>query len=591
MADAAHGGTQQMIPRSEYPRPQFERDEWINLNGTWTFEFDFGKSGIDRNLMGSKGFDREILVPFCPESDLSGVGHKDFIEMMWYHRSFDIPSGWSGKTVLLNFGAVDFECEAFIDGISVGRHWGGTSSFSFDISRAIEPGSSHHLVLMVRDELRSGYQTGGKQCTDFASRGCSYTRTTGIWQTVWMEAVHSSGLKSVNIVPDVDSSSFVFIPDFYGVSPDSSLSVEVTNGSTVVAKGEARATNGVPITVEVENPQHWEPGNPHLYDIVFSVRDGGKTVDVVRSYAGLRKVHIEGNQVFLNNKPLYQRLVLDQGFYPDGIWTAPTDAALKRDIELSMASGFNGARLHQKVFEERFHYWADRLGYITWGETSSWGLNLSTTEAARNFLSEWREIVVRDRNHPSIITWSPYNETILDVESPQHGRAHIDAYQLTRSLDPTRPVNDSSGYIHYITDVYTVHNYTQDPEELRGILDPKREGGVFRNFPAHDAEYAGQPYIIDEFGGIGWNPEYALAASGKDRSVSWGYGNAPKSLDEFYSRLKGQVRTVLSYGHICGFCYTQLTDVEQEQNGIYFYDRSPKFDMTLMKSIFEQEMP
>jgi beta-galactosidase/beta-glucuronidase len=580
-----------MIPRPEYPRPQFQRDEWINLNGTWTFEFDFGKSGIDRNLMTSEGFDREITVPFCPESELSGVGHKDFIEMMWYHRTIDIPSSWSGKSVFLNFGAVDFECEAFVNGVSVGTHWGGTSSFSFDISGAVQPGSSHHLVLMVRDELRSGFQTGGKQCEAFASRGCSYTRTTGIWQTVWMEAIDTFGLKSVHVVPDVDSSSFVFIPEYYATAADSTLTIEVKDGTAVVARREVRAANGVPVAVELDDPKLWAPGNPHLYDLVFFVSSEAGEIDSVRSYAGLRKVHIEGNKVLLNNQPLYQRLVLDQGFYPDGIWTAPNDGALKRDIELSMAAGFNGARLHQKVFEERFHYWADRLGYLTWGETSSWGLNLSTTEAARNFLSEWREIVVRDRNHPSIITWSPYNETQQNVESPQHGRSHVDAYELTRSLDPSRPVNDSSGYIHYITDVYTVHNYTQDPDELRGILDPAREGGVFRNFPEHDAAYAGQPYIIDEFGGIGWNPKYALAASGEDRSVSWGYGNSPKSLDEFYTRLEGQVRTVLSFDHICGFCYTQLTDVEQEQNGVYFYDRTSKFDMALIKTIFEQAKP
>ncbi len=578
-----------MTPRPEYPRPQFRREPWINLNGTWTCELDFGKSGIDRKLMLSRGFDREITVPFCPESRLSGVGHTDFIEMMWYHRIIEIPFGWSSRRVLLNFGAVDYECEAFVDGASVGRHWGGTSSFSFDITDSVTPGSAHHLVLMVRDDVRSGRQPGGKQSRNYASAGCHYTRTTGIWQTVWLEAVDPRGLRSVHIIPDLDSSRLIFIPRYRSVARNSRLEIEVKSGSTVVARVEARAVDGVPVSVEPASPRTWAPEDPHLYDVEFSVYDGETLVDKVRSYAGLRKIHIEGNRVYLNNSPFYQRLVLDQGYYPDGIWTAPSDEALRKDIELASAAGFNGARLHQKVFEERFHYWADRLGYLTWGESSSWGLDLSTAQAARNFLSEWREIVVRDRNHPSIIAWSPLNETWQHAGARQHGRVHIDAYDLTHSLDPTRPVNDASGYIHYLTDLYTVHNYTQDPEELRGALDPDREGGVFRNFPELDAPYAGQPYIIDEFGGIGWNPEYVPASSETDRSVSWGYGDSPRSFDEFYARLEGQLRAVLSAAHVCGFCYTQLTDVEQEQNGIYFYDRGAKFDMDRIRAIFRLE--
>lgn len=565
------------------------RNEWINLNGSWTCELDFGKSGRDRNLWNSTGFDTKITVPFCPESELSGIGHKDFIEMMWYHRAIEIPAEWKEKRVLLHFGAVDFECEVFINGKSAGKHWGGTSSFYFDISHGATPGGTDDLVVYVRDDLRSGVQTGGKQCPDFASRGCHYTRTTGIWQTVWLEAVDQHGLQDMHIIPDLDSESLVFIPRYVAVCSESQLRVTVTDGNREVACHKGPAVDGLPVVVGIPNSVAWEPGNPHLYDIQIEVLLGDRVVDSVSSYAGLRKVHIEGNKVLLNNQPFYQRLVLDQGFYPDGIWTAPNDESLRRDIELSIEAGFNGARLHQKVFEERFHYWADKLGYITWGESSSWGLDLSTVSAARNFLSEWREIVIRDRNHPSIVAWSPYNETRANAGAIQHSRAHIDAYELTKALDPTRPVNDASGYVHYCTDLYTVHNYNQDPKELDRILAPDPKTGVFRNIPDHDAQYAGQPYIIDEFGGIGWNPAMELAASGNDRSVSWGYGNAPHSIEEFYQRLEGLVRTVLSMNHICGFCYTQLTDVEQEQNGVYFYNRTEKFDMARIRSIFRLE--
>ena len=324
--------------------------------------------------------------------------------------------------------------------------------------------------------------------------------------------------------------------------------------------------------------------DPFLYDITFEVKAAdGRLIDTVSSYAGLRKVHIEGNQVLLNNEPIYQRLVLDQGFYPDGIWTAPTDEALKHDIELSLAAGFNGARLHQKVFEERFHYWADKLGYITWGESSSWGCDPNTIQGARNFLSEWREIVVRDRNHPSIIAWTPWNETGHITDAKQHRRSHIDTRDICKDLDPTRPVNDSSGYVHYITDLWTVHTYEQDAVALKGQLEIKDETGVFRNVPKKENDYTGQPYLVDEFGGIKWIPEEDRAYADN----SWGYGNAPKTQEEFYARLESHVQCLRELPHISGWCYTQLTDVEQEQNGIYRYNRSAKFDMARIKRIFQ----
>ena len=577
------------IPRPEYPRPQLVRDSWLNLNGEWTIHLDFRKSGVDRELMNSTGFERKITVPFAPESPLSGVNYKDFIEMMWYHRTISIPNDWSEKLVLLNFGAVDFECEVFVDGDLAGRHWGGSSSFTVNITRFIEAGSSYNLVVLVRDEFRNGTQTSGKQCSSFASRDCSYTRTTGIWQTVWLEAVDPRSLKQIHILPDVDKGGFLFIPQFWGIGPSTSMTIAISDGGRVVADGAAKASDGAGMFLQIENATMWQPGNPHLYDISITVKEDAKIIDHVSSYGGLRKVHIEGNKVLLNNEPIFQRLVLDQGFYPDGTWTAPTDDALKRDIELSMESGFNGARLHQKVFEERFHYWADVLGYLTWGESASWGLELNRIEPARNFLSEWGEIIVRDRNHPSIIAWTPFNETAEHADNPQHNRLHVDSYELCHALDPTRPVNDSSGYAHIRTDLWTVHNYEQDPEKLKEILSPTKDEGVFRNIPDHEAPYEGQPYIIDEFGGIKWNPDTQLDKSETQRKVSWGYGEPPASIEDFYRRLEGQVKAIRSLEHICGYCYTQLTDVEQEQNGVYYYDRSAKFDMKEIRRIFELE--
>jgi beta-galactosidase/beta-glucuronidase len=505
--------------------------------------------------------------------------------MMWYHRAITVPAEWAGKRVILHFGGVDYECEVYVDGVSVGKHWGGTVAFSFDITGVVTPGGTHNVVVYVRDEVRSGVQPGGKQCPDFKSRGCHYTRTTGIWQTVWMEAVTPTGLKDVQTVPDLDGARFVVTPRFYAVKAGMTFRATLKDGDRIISQAECAAVDGVPVILPVPDPKTWSPADPFLYDLTFEVVDGGAVVDTVEAYAGLRKVHVEGNRVFLNNEPFYLRLVLDQGFYADGIWTAPTDEALKRDIELSMAAGFNGARLHQKVFEPRFHYWADRLGYVTWGESSSWGIDVTGIESARNFLAEWREIMTRDRNHPSIIAWTPFNETRGGAGHPQHKRLHADAYDLTHDLDPTRPVNDASGYAHVKTDLWTTHSYNQVPESLKAQLAIDPETGVWRNFPEVEVEYAGQPYIVDEFGGIKWIPRDDLVFADN----SWGYGDDPTTLEEFYTRLDGLVDAVLSYEHICGYCYTQLTDIEQEQNGIYNYDRSEKFDMARVAAILKKE--
>lgn len=576
---------QSNIPRPEYPRPQFERSAWINLNGNWTFTFDFGKTGKDRKLNESKGFDRTIIVPFCPESELSGVGHKDIINAMWYHKKIQIPSDWTTKKTLLNFGGVDYYATIYVDGRLAGTHWGGTSSFSIDVTDFVKDGKEHDLVIYVQDDLRSGKQAGGKQSWNFNSAGCHYTRTTGIWQTVWMEAVNPQGLKNAYIVPDLDQERFVIQPKFHGIQKGQKLRVNVKEGSKVVSTATVSASDNNFAIVPVKKVKTWSPESPFLYDIDLEVLDAsGNVIDQVKSYAGMRKISVEGNQLLLNNEPYFLRLVLDQGFYPKGVWTAPTDNDLKRDIELSMEAGFNGARLHQKVFEERFHYWADKLGYLTWAETSSWGVSNDNYEAQRNFLTEWEEIVVRDRNHPSIIAWTPLNEAGKPggEGARRYDRFVRDLYNLTHNLD-YRPVNDASGWVHVVTDLWTVHNYEQDANKLRETLTMKPDGSVFQNGrPDEEPRYSGQPYFIDEWGGIKWvvGEQYA--------ENTWGYGVGPKSEEEFYTRLEALTDVIVSIPHMMGHCYTQLTDVEQEQNGIYNYDRTPKFDMKRIKAILSK---
>lgn len=581
LKSAARGNS---IPRPEYPRPQFARSPWKNLNGTWTFSFDSGKSGKERDFASSQGFEGKITVPFCPESPLSGVDYKDFIPAIWYQRSITIPEDWEGKKVVLHFGAVDFETEVFIDGKSAGKHYGGTSSFSLDITPFVTSGGTHSLVVYALDDNRSGLQPSGKQCRAFKSRGVHYTRTTGIWQTVWMEAVSEHGLKCFHILPDLDMKRFSVQASFYSVRPGLTFRVTAMDGTKRVSQAEAVVSNSVVCLLPIKRPKTWSPENPFLYDLILEVLDkSGRILDHVQSYAGMRKVHIQGNRIFLNNKPYYLRLVLDQGFYPDGIWTAPSDAALKKDIELSMRAGFNGARLHQKVFEERFHYWADKFGYLTWGESSSWGIDVNNGAAARNFLIEWQEIVMRDRNHPSIIAWTPFNEAWGRGEPLK--RLLVDAYNLTHNIDPTRPVNDSSGGLHFETDLWTEHTYEQNPEKMKTLLALSDKNEVWRRLPERSGEYRGQPYLIDEYGGIKWIP----SPDQKFASDSWGYGEDPTTLEEFYTRLEALTDVILGMPHICGFCYTQLTDIEQEQNGIYNYDRSEKFDMKRINSILSKK--
>lgn len=577
--------------RHEYPRPQFEREEWINLNGEWSFTFDFGKSGHERGYPESTGFRDSINVPFAPESRLSGVGHTDFIEAEWYQRSFSLPERWAGKRIMLNFGGSDYHTEVFVNGQLAGWHYGGAVSFAIDITRFSEVGSENNLVVLIRDEVRSGSQPGGKQSPEFRfeTHKCHYTRTTGIWQTVWLEAIHPAGLERVRIVSDVENEALLMSPSYFGAASrgsdrDKELRIRVRDESGIeVASVSEASFSGMAHRMEISSPTLWEPGNPHLYDVELEVVSNGNVLDRVSSYAGMRHVSTSDNRVYLNGKPLYQRLVLDQGFYPDGIWTAPDDDSLRRDIELSMAAGFNGARLHQKVFEERFHFWADKLGYLTWAESPSWGLTVTDPVSHRNFLPEWHEIIRRDWNHPSIITWTALNETgLIDVDPAQHRRFHHDLYELTRTLDPTRPAHDSSGYIHVKSDIWSVHDYTQEPAEFERAISTDAEGMPFRNFPAWEPPYEGQPYLVDEFGGIKWIPSPDEAYV----ETSWGYGNEPRSEEEFYQRLEGLVKAIDDRSDICGWCYTQLTDVEQEQNGIYFADRRPKFDMKRVKRIF-----
>jgi len=589
--------TKPPIPRPEHPKPQFRRDAWINLNGRWDFEVDLNEVGIRGNWQNSSSkFSRKITVPFCVESELSGIEHTDFmalsfIKALWYHRTFTLPKSWKDHRIFLHFGAVDYECRAWVNGKAVGRHYGGSVSFAFEITDAIKKGQND-LVVYAFDDVQSEVQPSGKQSRRPESYGVFYTRVTGIWQTVWLEARPQQFLKSVHIVPDLDKGHFVLTPLVSNYERNLEFRATLlTPGGKRVASSRGPAKSGNSVILRVRNPRPWGLRDPYLYDLRLELADGGKVVDSVNSYAGLRKFHIEGNCFYLNNKPIYLRFVLDQGFYPDGIWTAPSDAALKADIEMSMAAGFNGARLHQKVFEERFHYWADRLGYLTWGEFADWGgtHSFGNPQGVLNLEREWRDVVVRDRNHPSIVAWTPLNETRGAARDnyEAYSRSVKSLVATTRALDPTRPVNDASGYVHVETDIFTVHDYDQNPDSFRqryAGVSPDSPEKAFVRFPEVSVPYEGRPYVVDEYGGTFWTKDY-FNQPGKagERRNNWGYGKTGKQVED---RIKALTDILLNHPHISGFTYTQLTDVEQEVNGVYSYERQPKFDIERLSRIF-----
>lgn len=591
------------VPRSEHPRPQQRRERWISLNGAWTCRIIRDPHGhlVEAAIPGGRRladadvgpFQTPIIVPFAPESPLSGIGTTDFMERIDYHRVLDVPAGWAGLDVLLHFGGVDFHADVFLDGRWMGAHSGGSSPFTINLTPAVTAGARHQLTVRVQDYIHAGDQAGGKQSHHGRSHGCFYTRTTGIWQSVWLEAVHPAGIADLTIVADTSRGAFIVTPRLRREQIDLRSRLRLTADGDAASLAEEPLRNGVPIVLPVSEPRLWWPEDPFLYDLELEVIAGDTVLDRVESYAGLRETGTADGRCTLNGRPVYLRFVLDQGFYPDGIWTAPSDEALRRDIELSLAAGFNGARLHQKVFEDRFHYWADRLGYLTWSEWPNWGLEHNSARLARTFLTEVREVVTHLRNHPSIIAWTPYNETGRITHERSHHLNHVDAYELCRAVDPTRPVNDSSGYIHHRTDLYTVHTYAATGHELADRLVPEATPGTdrarlapFRNRPEYDVDYDGEPYLVDEFGGIKWTGESAQVEADHDRTSSWGYGGTPRTEEEFFARLEGLVETLLATGHVAGWCYTQLTDVEQEQNGVYFYDRSEKFSAERLRAIF-----
>ena len=589
-----------VLPRSEYPRPQMRRADWLCLNGEWDFQRDYGDSGFEQGFL-SAPFTEQINVPFCPESSLSGIGHVDFMAAVWYRKHVVIPSDWSNQRILLHFQAVDYDATVWVNGEQVAIHRGGFCGFEADISAQAVAGEEIEIVVRARDDHRQS-KPMGKQATTFGNQGCHYTRTSGIWQTVWLEPVPSSHLLRPRVTPQVSKSRFRIEQAARHAQAGMFIRARcVINGEEICSDMQSLGmdfTAELDLDIPEQHVQLWDTHNPFLYDLSIELLDeNGNVIDQVESYAGLRSVAIDGKKVLINGKPVFQRLVLDQGYYADGIMTAPSEAALIEDIEISIAAGFNGARLHQKVFEERFLYHADRLGYLVWGEFGDWAGNWEHRAHAAwtaTFITQWLECVERDYNHPSIVGWCPLNETHSFTHHQQDdlNDVTLGMYYATKAADRSRPVLDASGYCHRVTwtDIYDSHDYDQNPETFAERHAALAENKPFVNQTKSidSIAYQGQPYFVSEFGGTWWNAEKAAAENGDKRDDSWGYGQRVRNLDEFYARFNGLCTALLQNKDMFGYCYTQLTDVFQEENGIYNFDRSDKFDIARIHAVQTQ---
>ena len=548
------------------PNPIFERSNYRYFNEGWMFSID-GKEY------------KKINVPYCPQSILSGIHHTGFIRSCHYKKVFDFSfSETKGLNTFICFGAVDYKCEVYLNGNFAGTHTGGYTPFSFDITPYLFEGENE-IYLSVQDDCFTSAPTG-KQSRKESSFGCFYTRTTGIWQSVWLEFVPKEHIERILFYPDADKCGVTADIAVKGIGD---YSLRIFFDGELVGEDSGRIEYGKKTEILLSEKHLWEEGKGNLYYVTVKF---GK--DEVRSYFGLRKVEYKGYDFCLNGKKVFQKFVLDQGYYPNGVYTPTDEEAFQKDIDLARELGFNGARLHQKVFDPIYLFLCDKAGYMVWGEFPGWGVDYSNIDSLGCFIKEWTEVLNRDFNHPSIITWCPLNEVWADIYHPQKKpdiRMVEYIYDFTKKFDATRPCVDVSGGYHCSrTDLYDFHSY-RDYKDLDNTLSVlQSEGKLYEPYLYNeDADenlryIKGLPVNVSEFGGImlGRGVSVLPSSDAVESQTGWGYGDCEPDGDAFVEKYKNLVETIIKYSVISGFCYTQLYDIEQEQNGFYTYDRKDK---------------
>jgi beta-galactosidase/beta-glucuronidase len=582
---------------SGYPRPQFVRDKgsWESLNGPWNFAFDDSCEGVRKSWFKTFPQGLKITVPFTYETQASGIGDERRHTTVWYNRSVNINKE-EGKKVFLRFEGSDYRTGLWVNGAFAGRHEGAYARFSFDITHLVNPGKNE-ITVRVEDSFDTS-RPRGKQRWQDENFGCWYVQTTGIWKTPWLEYVNEAHIVSAKMTPLFREGKLALqcVLDAQSLTGPE-LGVDISFGdkkaaSLVIPVRRERIETTIDISsyeISEWGVVPWTPEHPALYDISFRLLENGETVDQVFSYFGMREITIDGPNVLLNGAPLYQRLILDQGYWKDSHLTPPDEGALITDIDKILALGYNGVRKHQKTEDERFLYWADVKGLLVWSEmAAAYEFN---DQAVDSFTREWMEIVRQNYNHPSVIIWTPFNESwgVARIKTDAAQQRFTQAiYYLTKSFDPCRPVICNDGWEHTISDIVTLHDYEEKGEDfldrylghIEEILGNTRYHNNAKSAFADGFSYRGQPLILSEFGGIAFNNDHS----------GWGYGNKVNSPEEFIKRFDAITTAIKKVDIFCGYCYTQLTDVQQEINGLMDSERNFKVDPKIIKEINERKV-
>jgi beta-galactosidase/beta-glucuronidase len=576
----------------EYPRPLLRRDEWMSLNGTWDFALDAEGKWI---TPGEVPWDARIVVPFAPETEASGIGHPGFYQSCWYRRTFVVPPLEAGERLMLHFGAVDYCATVWVNGVVAARHEGGYTPFHADVTALVNGSGEQLLVVRADDDPHDLAKPRGKQDWQLQPHSIWYPRTTGIWQTVWLERVPPTRIGFLRWTANLEQWEIGLELRVDGAKREGlRVRVKLTVGDHLLADDtygvvsnevHRRIALSDPGIDDYRNELLWSPQRPTLITAEVELwRGRGERLDVVHSYTALRTVGVQGDRFLLNGRPYQLRLVLDQGYWPRTGVTPPSDLALRKDVELVKAMGFNGVRKHQKIEDPRFLYWADQIGLLVWEEMPS--AYRFTSRSIERLTRQWIDVIERDISHPCVIAWVPFNESwgVPDLPSIAAQRHYVQAlYHLTHTLDNSRPVIGNDGWESIATDIITIHDYDHLPERIRRryrsdedlprILERERPGG--RTLVIEGHEHSGQPVMLTEFGGIAYTTD-------EEEDETWGYSRAATA-EEFarrYRDLLGAVNRVMLFS---GFCYTQLTDTYQEANGLLYADRTPKLPLPVIR--------
>ena len=576
----------------DYPRPQFIRKQWQNLNGEWNFIFDDNDEGEIKGYFKDFPINRKINVPFTYETKLSGIEEESIHYIVWYNRKINISKEQlQNNKIILNFEGSDYKTKVWINGNYIGENIGAYSRFSFDIENYVIQGEND-ITIKIEDSL-SKDQPRGKQRYKKESWKCWYIQTTGIWKTVWLEWVSKKYLKSIKNTPKMDKVQLEIETNLLEADFEKQnyyIEIEISFLGQILNKTkESLNTNyqKVEMNIVQEGVEHilqqWSTNQPNLYDINYKLYCEDKVIDIVDSYFGIREISIEGNKIYLNGEQLYLKLILDQGYWKQSHLTPPNEKCLIKDIESVLEFGYNGIRKHQKIEDERFLYWCDVKGVLVWSEMANC-YNFDDN-SLQNFTNEWIRIVKQNYNHPSIITWVPINESwgVPEVRECKKQQNFINSlYYLTKSIDNTRPVISNDGWEHTISDIITIHDYKQDEKllyqeytdkDIKVLNNLKEYNGKHRLF-ADGYKYEGQPVIMSEYGGIAIYSE-----------EGWGYGKQVKDEKEFVDRFEKLTKAIKDIPYISGYCYTQLTDVQQEINGLMDSERNYKIDYNIIRNV------